>query len=247
MRENGDEWLTVSQAAARLGISERQARRYAAKLAPNDRRDGGQMRDGEHEPGAMSGPSRTFVRLMAMIEARERVAGTQSNSNSTDITPDIRPAQGGQDDGHKTGSESDRDTNRVTDSRLSRVEGYVARDLELLIGQAVDQAVSSAVAPLLERIESQAVAQALLMEELKELRKDRSALRAELVRIVEAQQASPDAIKAVIDNAVVPYMGQVETVWAEVDRVNEENARLKIELEHTRNPWWKFWRGLKIF
>jgi chromosome segregation ATPase len=126
------------------------------------------------------------------------------------------------------------------------VEGYVARDLELIVGQAVEQAVSNAVVPLLGRIESQAAAQALLMEELKELRKDRTALKEQLAKLMEAEQNSPEAMKAVIDNAVVPYMGQVEAVWAEIDRVNEENARLKIELEGKHNPWWKFWRGLKV-
>ncbi len=237
---NGAEWLTVSQAAVRLGISERQARRYAAKLAPDDRRDGGRLSSSE------SGSSRTFVRLVAMIEARDRVIGSQSNSKVVDTTPDIRPAEAGHDAGHKTGSEP----SRATDSRLSRVEGYVARDLELMIGQAVEQAVNNAVGPLLERVESQAAAQALLMAELKELRKDRTVLKEELAKLVEAEQSSPEATKTAIvealDKAVVPYMGQVEAVWTEVDRVNEENARLKIELEVKRNPWWKFWRGLKV-
>jgi hypothetical protein len=50
-------WLTVAQASAALGISERQARRYAGRLAPDDRREAG------HEAGHMT------AALVAQLQA----------------------------------------------------------------------------------------------------------------------------------------------------------------------------------
>jgi peptidoglycan hydrolase CwlO-like protein len=50
---------------------------------------------------------------------------------------------------------------------------------------------------------------------------------------------------------LVPYLKQVRKVAQEVDRVEGENKRLKVELEEARTkiaqteavrrPWWKFW------
>ncbi len=97
------EFLTVSQAAARLGISERQARRYAAKLAPDDRREGG------HEAGHMTGSRPTQVRLAAMQAKRGTVArsneplqAVERPDTEADTTPDTRPAQAGHEAGHMT-------------------------------------------------------------------------------------------------------------------------------------------------
>ncbi len=55
---DAEEWLPISAAAARLGISDRQARRHAAKLGQSDRRT--------------SDASRTLVRLSALAEAAKR-------------------------------------------------------------------------------------------------------------------------------------------------------------------------------
>lgn len=76
-----DKWLTVSQAATQLGMSERQARRYAAKLAPEDKDntpdmtsdsapDTGIQKEG-HEGGPRPARSPTLVRLGAMQAARD--------------------------------------------------------------------------------------------------------------------------------------------------------------------------------
>jgi hypothetical protein len=256
MSETNNEWLTIAQAASQLGISERQVRRYTRRLSSEDRRDSG------HEGGQMTGSGPALVRLGALIEARERARRTATNSNTSDIRPDAQPAEAGQLSGL---------------SRLSRVEGYVARDLELIVGKAVEQAVSNATAPLLDRIEqltaahtslsghmeAQAAAHTLLMDDLKESRKDRAMLRAELSKLTEAQQEPPEAVQASIEEAVdkslVPYLKQIQEVSAEVDSVNEQNERLKAalvkaeteatqlrakQLEATRRPhrpWWKLW------
>jgi hypothetical protein len=85
------EYLTVSQAAAALGISERQARRYAGRLAPDDRREAG------HMTGAL-------VRLEAMEAEREKATKRAKTHTTPDAltheagrAPDVRPdAQSGE-------------------------------------------------------------------------------------------------------------------------------------------------------
>jgi hypothetical protein len=79
------DYLTVSQAAARLGISERQARRYAGRLAPDDRREAG------HEAGHMTG---ALVRLEAMQSEREKAA----KRIKTDVGPDVVKHEAGRND-----------------------------------------------------------------------------------------------------------------------------------------------------
>jgi len=83
------EYLTVSEAAAALGISERQARRYAGRLAPDDRREAG------HEAGQMTG---ALVRLEAMEAEREKATGRAKTHTMPDAltpeaghAPDVRP------------------------------------------------------------------------------------------------------------------------------------------------------------
>lgn len=260
MSETNNEWLTVAQAASRLGISERQARRYARRVAPDDRRGIGH--EAGQRSGVTTGPGPMLVRLSAIIEARNSATGIISNANTADMEPDIRPAEAGQMSGHASSP--------VGDSRLSRVEGYVARDLELIVGKAVEQAVSNATAPLLERIEqlslahaalsghmeAQAAAHTLLMDDLKESRKDRAMLRVELAKLMEAQQGPPEAaqmaVESAVDKSLVPYLRQVQDVSAEADRVKEENdwlkaALIKAETEAAQmkavrqRPWWKLW------
>jgi hypothetical protein len=95
-----DEWLTITQAAARLGIGERQARRYAAKLAPEDRREGG------HDDGHMTGSRPAYVRLSAMRAKRGASAMASNaldlNVKAPDMETDTRPAQAGHEAGHMT-------------------------------------------------------------------------------------------------------------------------------------------------
>lgn len=81
------EYLTVAQAAAALGISERQARRYAGRLAPDDRREAG------HEAGHMTG---ALVRLEAMQSEREKAA----KRIKTDMRPDVVKYEAGHMAGH---------------------------------------------------------------------------------------------------------------------------------------------------
>jgi hypothetical protein len=87
------EFLTVSQAAARLGVSERQARRYAGRLAPNDRRESGRMsgHDG-HTSGHQTG---MLVRLSAMQNEREKVTRRPQSDARPDMRPDIQQPMSG--------------------------------------------------------------------------------------------------------------------------------------------------------
>jgi len=107
------DWLTISEAAQVLGISERQARRYARKLEESDRLS--PESDAGHHAGHVSGLSPARVRLSAMVEARARATG-KAQSTSTEhessvegtpvMEPDTRPDQAGHvlpDAGHEAG------------------------------------------------------------------------------------------------------------------------------------------------
>jgi len=74
---SGD-WLTVSQSAAAIGVSERQARRYAGRLAGHDRQEAG------HGAGHVA----TLVRLSAMQDLRTK---TTPRGIKPDTAPDVRP------------------------------------------------------------------------------------------------------------------------------------------------------------
>lgn len=89
-----DKWLTVSQAALQLGISERQARRYAGRLAAEDREDAP-----DTEPDATSQentqdlttrPARrpARVRLEAMQKARDEATKRENPTKVADTEPD---------------------------------------------------------------------------------------------------------------------------------------------------------------
>jgi len=93
------EYLTVSQAAAALGISERQARRYAGRLAPDDRREAG------HMTGAL-------VRLEAMESEREKA----TKRAKTDVRPDALTPEAGHMAGH-----DDRTPDTTPDAQSSEV------------------------------------------------------------------------------------------------------------------------------
>ena len=76
-----NEWLTIAQAAERLGIAERQARRYAARLPDSDRTLG----------RTPAGRERVIVRLQAISEAMQttrRAGQAPDNGPDTDRTED---------------------------------------------------------------------------------------------------------------------------------------------------------------
>jgi hypothetical protein len=123
-------------------------------------------------------------------------------------------------------------------------------------------AYTEAQASLAGRLEAQAVTQRLLMDQLKQLRKDRApetagiaVLSAEITQLRKAQQTpsagTQAAVEEAVDKSLVPYLKQVRKVAQEVDRVEGENKRLKADLEEAqskvaqtvaaRSPWWKFW------
>jgi hypothetical protein len=60
--DDADEWMTIAEAAERMGIKERQARRYAGRLGGLDRREA------DREAGRVV----TLVKLSAMRAAREK-------------------------------------------------------------------------------------------------------------------------------------------------------------------------------
>jgi hypothetical protein len=116
MTESTSDWLTVTEAAKALGISERQARRYAGRLAPDDRREAG------HEIGHMTG---ALVRLEAMAAEREKATGRAKASQSTlrpdtgpDVEPDTKQAEAGRDDRPRPDVTPDADQSTLTSHLL---------------------------------------------------------------------------------------------------------------------------------
>jgi hypothetical protein len=92
---SASEWLSVSQAAAALGISERQARRDAKRLKADDRHDAGHNRQNAghmagHDAGHKSGSRPALVRLQALRDVREN-AVSRSKFPAPDIQTDIMP------------------------------------------------------------------------------------------------------------------------------------------------------------
>jgi hypothetical protein len=136
---NPTAWLTASQAAARLGVSERTIQRRCragrvpgARLAitPNGRR--WMMVDSALPPPTANDTSDTAAYLVRPF---------RSAAPDTPATNDRLPPGGAA------------TNDSANDTRLGRLEGYAARDLELVIAGAVERAVTAAQAPLLERID----------------------------------------------------------------------------------------------
>ncbi len=118
-----DDWLTVSACAVALGISERQARRYAGRLAPDDRREAG------HEAGHMTG---ALVRLSAMQTARLEAKGRTPDTQSTlrpDATPDIGPDVSSPQAGHEAGHH-DRDAQSTLSAHQAEEIKFLRAQLE---------------------------------------------------------------------------------------------------------------------
>ncbi len=112
------EWLTVSQAAAALGISERQARRDAKRLKADDRRDAGHKSQSAghmagHDAGHKSGSRPALVRLQALRDVRENAVSrakfpapdiqTDTMPDMTAKVPDMAPDTIEPDAGHNAG------------------------------------------------------------------------------------------------------------------------------------------------
>ena len=97
-----ERFVTVAEAAALLGLSERQVRRYAGRLAPDDRR----------EPDTMTGSGRTQagrLRLSALVAA----AGKGPQEPDTGRTHD-RPTP----DASRTPDRQEPDTSQSADGAL---------------------------------------------------------------------------------------------------------------------------------
>lgn len=89
---DADEWLTISTAAKRLGISERQARRDVSHLPDSDRRTTGR------------GPAR--VRLKALSEYRDAIKAEETGDDPSPADVRSGPAHDRPEDGDDVGHES---------------------------------------------------------------------------------------------------------------------------------------------
>jgi hypothetical protein len=101
-----DVWLTIAEAARHLEVSDRQARRYAKKLAADDRREGGH--EAEDEGGHMTGAGPALVRLEAMKVIRAQIIlrsgrpGAKSDTWPAHVgqVTEQQAKEGGHHDGH---------------------------------------------------------------------------------------------------------------------------------------------------
>jgi hypothetical protein len=92
------EWLTIAEAAEVLGVSERQARRYAKRLPDGDRREPDTTPD--MRPDMTTGATVTQVRRASIIEAYREATGRKVERETTDTMTGARPAQAGHEAGH---------------------------------------------------------------------------------------------------------------------------------------------------
>jgi hypothetical protein len=250
--EFGGEWLTVSQAAAWLEISERQARRDAAKLSPHDRRE---AEHGTDEAGHMTGARPARVRLEAMKALRESAALRSKQFKTTpDTMPDTRPAHAGHMAGHMAGHEPD--TSEAAQAvQLARIEGYLAANM----ASAVESAVRAATSPLMAQLETMNQTNEKLLREIEETRGEVAAMRAdkdsdcaqlakleELISILESPK--PEAMSwdklgqenATRENALqTPIMGATGKVSGGVGNVTQRGIKAK------RRAFWKLIFGIR--
>lgn len=105
-----DDWKTVAEVAELLGVSERQARRYAGRLAGHDRQEAG------HDAGHTA----ARVRVSAMRDLRE-------NATKKSQTPDIAAPEAGRHAGHEAGHQSDA-PDITPDARVLAAENEMLRE-----------------------------------------------------------------------------------------------------------------------
>jgi uncharacterized small protein (DUF1192 family) len=247
------EWLTVFEASTRLGRSEKSVRRLiknGAVHAVKVRGSGGQ--EWRIEPGSVE-------RHRAHVNAG-RAAG--KTSIAAGGLPDAPQSDGGSSSELAFQSSESAAEGRVepaggspeNDSRLSRLEGYVARDLETIVGRAVAEAVTAAQAPLLKRIEELTTVQAAQVAENAALRREvelmaatqmaahLAALSPESAAEEETTQDATQTPEMPVDVLHKPMMldlQQAQELSDEIDLLQAENERLKFELEKTRRSWWQ--------
>jgi chromosome segregation ATPase len=100
-----------------------------------------------------------LVNLLIDSEIGPQIMHQHSSQNEQTVTetpqPEHKADNGTGADIRRNDSQADiADTDRAAID-LARVQGYVMRDMEIVIGHTIEQAVSNATAPLLARIEAQ--------------------------------------------------------------------------------------------
>jgi excisionase family DNA binding protein len=239
--ERSGEWLTVTQAATRLGVSERtvQRRCKSGKLVAR------RMGDDKGTIWLVAWPPQTTG--INDGEATYFPSGGDTSATNSTIN----------DDAASTSNDAD----------IARIQGYVARDLELMLSRAIVEAQ----APLLERIEAlmnsnqvQTAHMEALAKEIEQLAAVQAAQMAEaaalrrevelmaitrmaaqlaappIESVAEGGHKMPEAVtEEATDKSPDLNLKQVQEMSDEVDLLQAENERLRFELEKTQRPWWK--------
>jgi excisionase family DNA binding protein len=234
MNEQATEWLTVFEVSTRLGRSEKSVRRLiknGAIQAVKVPGSGGQ--EWRIEPESLE-QYRSSIAPGRSAGARDNAAGEALED--PELKEKIRVKPGTPTPDVAAGGTPE------DNSRLSRVEGYIARDLEMIVGRAVSEAISSALAPLLEEIKQLAAVQAGQVAENAALRLEVELMTATQMAVQlaavspEGTHEPPDTTKEEMLNNSLKQMQEMSD---EVNSLQAENERLKFELEKTRRSWWR--------
>lgn len=262
MTEPTTKWLTVTEAAAQLGVSEKTLRKRIAR---------GNV--AAHKVTLPTGGwawrvDATCLEGSNRLQPREGNAKEHYGSSKETHRSDTEVWKELSGDDLPTGTtDTLKDVGVIPDSRLSRVEGYMARDLEVMLSHAI----AEAQAPLLERIEAmvssnqaQTARIEVLTEEIKQLAAvqathvaENVALRSEVELMAATAMAAQLAAIApehasestheppqegsqeVLDKSLMLDLQQAQELTDEIDSLQAENERLRFELEKTRRPWWQ--------
>jgi excisionase family DNA binding protein len=211
-----DEWLTVSQAAARLGVSERTVRRrcetgkLVARLVANEGGTGGRAwlidRAATNEPDAACGHAARRPKRADACGHDDESESQQRAATRPDGQSDgqaVRPERAASEEAGVRPDEM-RDLQRQAD----RMQGYLAGQMEATIARAVREAVEAAQAPLVREIEQ---------------------LRAEVAALTTARHEAPQRA----ENA--PAGNQAAPAQSGQQRPAERDAR----------PLWKVILGIR--
>jgi len=193
--ETPGEWLTVSQAAAALGISEKTLRKriHAGEVKGEKAAlEGGGMAwrvylEGDRA-GSVPEAERNFTVPRAGSAPEVFHSQKERNGSETVNAPEVAPEV----TGTRAGSVPEA-TATAQDVQLARIEGYAARDMERAIGDAVTQAI----APLAAMMQTMNETNAQLLKEVAETRAEIEVMRADK----DSDRAQLAAMEAMLEAA----------------------------------------------
>jgi len=220
------EFVTVSEAARALGLSERQVRRYAGRLAESDRLPAQSVRPGDRPtPDATTGPSPARVRLSALALLAGKVIAEESTPEKASGSS---PAPAGHDD-------------RLPAESVRPVSGVASEGSNLRTSGPL---VSEDLATLREQLASVTAERDGLTARLADTQADRDAWKEQAQTLTEALRAAQDEARAARLIGGRP-MQQIEAqnLTAGDSGASEASGGPLDTPDTVKVPWWAFWKG----